>query len=59
MSPTEREKEIVQDSDTLFKSKLSQLNRHISVLKNSATINRQSIAKSRVISDLAVEVSRR
>jgi len=57
MSPSEREKELVYDSDTLFKSKLSQLNRHISVLKNSATINRQSIAKSRVISDLAVEIT--
>ncbi len=59
MSPSEREKELVKDSDTLFKSKLYQINRHISILKNSATSNRQSIAKSRVISDLAVEVSRR
>ena len=59
MSPTQREKGLVKDSDNLFKSKLYQLNKHISVLKNSASINRQSIAKSRVISDLAVEVSRR
>ncbi len=59
ISPTEREKELVEESDNLFKSKLSQLNKHISILKNSASINRQSIAKSRVISDLAVEVSRR
>jgi hypothetical protein len=59
MTPTEREKELVKDSDGLFKSKLSQLNKHIGILKNSASINRQSIAKSRVISDLAVEVSRR
>ena len=59
MSPSEREKELVKDSDSLFKSKLYQINKHISILKNSASINRQSIAKSRVISDLAVEVSRR
>jgi hypothetical protein len=59
MSPTQREKELIEDSDSQFKSKLYQLNRHISILKNSATINRQSIAKSRVISDLAVEVSQR
>ena len=59
MTPTQREKELVKDSDNLLKSKLFQLNKHISILKNSATINRQSIAKSRVISDLAVEVSRR
>jgi len=59
MSPTEREKELVKDSDSQFKSKLYQLNKHISILKNSASINRQSIAKSRVISDLAVEVSQR
>jgi len=59
ITPTQREKETVKDSDNLFKAKLSQLNKHISILKNSASINRQSIAKSRVISDLAVEVSRR
>jgi len=59
MSPSQREKELIEDSDSEFKSKLSELNHHITVLKNSATINRQSIAKSRVISDLAVEVNRR
>jgi len=59
MSPNQREKELIEDSDSEFKSKLSELNHHITVLKNSATINRQSIAKSRVISDLAVEVNRR
>jgi Mg2+ and Co2+ transporter CorA len=58
MSPSQREKELIEDSDSEFKSKLSELNHHITVLKNSASINRQSIAKSRVISDLAVEVSR-
>ena len=59
MTPNQREEALIKNSDNQFKSKLFQLNKHITILKNSATINRQSIAKSRVISDLALEVSRR
>ena len=58
-SPSEDEKAAIVKSEDNFEHKLNELNRHITILKNSATVNRKSIAKSRVISDLAVEVSRR
>ncbi|KIM05245.1 MAG: hypothetical protein KN64_04300 [Sulfurovum sp. AS07-7] len=53
------EKEALAKSKDGFKANLTQLNNHINMLKNSAMLNRQGIAKARVISDLAVEVDRR
>lgn len=50
------EKEVMAKSKDGFKSNLTQLNNHINMLKNSAMLNRQGIARARVISDLAVEV---
>ena len=50
------EKNKIAKSKDGFKSNLIQLNNHIKMLKNSAMINRQGIAKARVIADLAVEV---
>jgi hypothetical protein len=58
-TPSKNEKDSLEESDDTFKSKLVQLNRHITILEKSATINRQSIARSRVYSNLAVEISLR
>jgi hypothetical protein len=56
---TVEDKEAIAKSKDGFKSNLAQLNTHINMLKNSAMLNRQGIAKARVISDLAVEVNSR
>ncbi|MDD2698231.1 MAG: hypothetical protein PHF17_05440 [Arcobacteraceae bacterium] len=56
---TVEDKEAIAKSKDGFKSNLAQLNTHINMLKNSAMLNRQGIAKARVISDLAVEVNDR
>jgi hypothetical protein len=50
------EKNKITKSKDGFKSNLTQLNNHIQMLKNSAMLNRQGIAKARVIADLAVDV---
>jgi len=54
-----QEKDVIVKSKDGFKSNLVQLNTHINTLKNSAMLNRQGIAKARVIADLAVEVDGR
>ena len=59
ITPSEEEKEAIEKSEDTFKSKLIQLNKHITLLKNSVTKNRKNISKSRVISDLTVEIERR
>lgn len=56
---TVEDKEAIAKSKDGFKANLAQLNTHINMLKNSAMLNRQGIAKARVISDLAVEVDNR
>lgn len=56
---TVEEKNAIAKSKDGFKSNLTQLNNHIYMLKNSAMLNRQGIAKARVIADLAVEVDGR
>jgi len=53
------EKNAMAKSKDGFKSNLAQLNNHINMLKNSAMIHRQGIAKARVISDLAVEIEKK
>jgi len=53
------EKDTLEKSKNGFKSNLTQLNNHTNMLKNSAMFNRQTIAKARVIADLAVEVDNR
>ncbi len=50
------EKEVLAKSKDGFQTNLVQLNTHINMLKNSAMIHRQGIAKARVIADLAVEI---
>lgn len=54
-----KEQNVIDKSKDGFKSNLAQLNTHIKMLKNSAMIYRQGIAKARVISDLAVEIEKR
>jgi len=56
---SKEEKDAMAKSKDGFKANLAQLNNHINMLKNSAMINRQGIAKARVISDLALEVDKR
>jgi hypothetical protein len=58
-TPSEEEKSTIEKSEDDFEHKLQQLNRHISLLKESAVINRKNIAKSRVIADLAIEINKR